>query len=84
MSQRAIDFVDRWVRENVNAEGFLGDNGDERPGRYAAACLAKAAKAGISEEEIQEDFPDLEDHMSEAIDTVNDLALARAKTQEPS
>lgn len=84
MSKRAVDFVERWVRKNINAEGFVGEQGDERPGRFAAKCLADAAKAGISAEEIDEDFPDLEDHMSEAIEAINSAEVDRLRTQEPS
>lgn len=54
------------------------------PGRFAAECLAAAAKDGITAEEVNEDFPDLEDHMSGVIEAINDAEVARLRTQEPS
>ena len=77
MSRRAISFVEDWVRENINAQPYLDEEGrDTRPGIFAAEGLAAAEAVGISKAEIEEEF-DLESTMAAAINEAADGEVDR-------
>lgn len=66
MSQRGTEFIERWIRENFHPE-VSPQREDRRPALWAQECVAAAARVGISKEEIEEDFGDLEEFMERAI-----------------
>ena len=66
MSQRGTEFIERWIRENFHGE-VPHRREDQRPVQWAHECVAAAVRAGISKEEIEEDFGDLEKFMEMAI-----------------
>ena len=55
MSVRAIEFVNQWIFDNVDALSYPQENAEEA-GILAASCVSDAQKAGISKEEIEEDM----------------------------
>jgi hypothetical protein len=64
MSQRGIDFMNEWLRKNINADAFPEPD-DERIKEYAEQCLADARAKGISKQEIEEDMGSVEDCIAE-------------------
>ena len=66
MSQRGTEFIERWIRENFHGEAPERRE-DLRPAQWAHECVSAAARAGISKEEIEEYFGDLEQFMEMAI-----------------
>ena len=78
MSQRSIAFVHSWISENVDGQSFLDEKEFPRPKEVADRCRTEACAAGISIEEIEEEFADLEEVMAEAIHNVADRNSGRA------
>lgn len=72
MSRRGTEFIERWIRENFHGEAPQRRE-DQRPAQWAHECVAAAARAGISKEEIEEDFGDLEKFMEMAIHEEGEL-----------
>ena len=66
MSQRGIDFIRRWITDNINAAEYPPLNGT-RAKVFAEQCAADAWKEEISVEEIEVEFGDLTDCMSKAM-----------------
>lgn len=81
MSQQGIDFLNEWVRENVNADAYP-NNDKQRAEQLVAECLAEAAKHGITRAEIEEDMGNLEDHMMEAMEAATDAEVDRLKGKD--
>jgi hypothetical protein len=80
MSERAMLFVEEWLSNNIQAAGYGPADDQSQAAKYAEDCLAAAAKNGITKNEIEEDYGDLLDHMSEAIEDANDAeAIKLAK-----
>ena len=55
MSERALEFVENWVSENVTAEGTTPatpDVGNSQAKLLARQCIVAASAAGIPEYEI--------------------------------
>ena len=60
MSERALEFVETWVAENVDEAADLPARGeDSHAETLAAECIKAAAQEGIPESEIHEAFDDL-------------------------
>jgi len=60
MSARAIRYVETWIFNNVRSTPLPQEN--EKTARtYAGSCWATAVEAGISQEEIEEDFGEIGD-----------------------
>ena len=79
MSQRAIDFVNNWIENNVDANRPADmAHHDRRPRQLASKCAAEAEAAGITESEIKDGLGDLEICMITAIDRA---ALAKEGKQ---
>ena len=72
MSQRGTEFIERWIREHFHAK-VPHQAEDRRPADWANECVAAAGRAGISKEEIEEDFGDLQEFMERAITEENEL-----------
>jgi len=80
MSQRALEFVETWVSENIKATGDEAE-GDKPEGdntaaatALAAQCLKAARAEGIPQSEIQEAFDDLAAFIAGEIEEANDRA----------
>jgi len=81
MSQRALEFVESWVSENIKATGGEAE-GDKPEGdntaaatALAAQCLKAAWAVGIPQSEIQEAFDDLAAFIAGEIEEANDRAV---------
>jgi hypothetical protein len=77
MSERAIGFVDSWVSEHVNAEGYVPEGDNSRARAFATECLVAAEAAGIPEAEITESIEDLTSFMAGEIQDANDREAER-------
>ena len=67
MSDRGIEFLNRWVHENINAGGFPPEN-ESLVEVLVEKCREDADKVGISTEEIEEDIGDINEFILEALD----------------
>lgn len=82
MSQRAVEFVDNWIAENIHAEGYPPEGDDSEARGLATMCEAAAQQAGISKAEIDEDLIDLVEYMSQALENVNDAEVERLAAKD--
>ena len=61
MSARALEFVETWVSEKIEREGYPAA-GEASPARaWAAKCLEAALAEGIPASEVGDTFDDLEE-----------------------
>ena len=77
MSKRSTEFIDQWVKANLHISApkeLIGG-----PKEWAERCAWEAYEAGISKEELEEDFGNLEKYMEMAI---TDEAAMRAEAAE--
>jgi hypothetical protein len=59
MSARALEFVETWVSEKIEQEGYP-EEGEASPAKaWAAECVNAAGEEGIPALEISEAFDDL-------------------------
>jgi hypothetical protein len=59
MSARALEFVETWVSEKIEEQGYPED-GEQSPAKqWAAECLQAAGEEGIPKSEIDAAFDDL-------------------------
>jgi hypothetical protein len=72
MSRRGTEFIEQWLKDNFVAQTPNDQRFDRRPSEWAERCVSAAADAGISKEEIEEDFGDLEEFMERAITDIAD------------
>jgi hypothetical protein len=77
MSERAIGFVDTWVSEHVNAEGYAPEGDNSRARAFATECLVAAEAAGIPAAEINESIEDLTSFMAAEIQDANEREVER-------
>lgn len=75
MSKRAIDFVNGWVFENINAGPY--DPGDAVVNSHVEQLLMDARAEGISKEEIEEDMGVVTDVISTALEEATDNEVER-------
>ena len=69
MSARALEFVETWVSEKIEAMETLPAEGDEAAAKaWAAECLQAAADEDIPTAEIQEAFDNLAEFMTGEIE----------------
>jgi hypothetical protein len=60
MSGRALEFIETWVSEKIDAmEEFPADGDDKVAQALAAECIAAAQGNGIPQSEIDDAFDDL-------------------------
>ena len=76
MSQRGIDFLRNWMRDNISAATYPPLY-DTRGKVYAEQCAADAQKQGVSVGEIEVEMGDLTDCMLKAMDEVSDRETNR-------
>lgn len=68
MPMSATEFVEGWIRQNVNAEPFVGGDEDrQRAKELAAKCLSGAEAEGIARAAIRQEYDDLEDRIFDAM-----------------
>jgi hypothetical protein len=69
MSVRALEFVETWVSEKIEATEALPADGDEAAAKaWANECLKAALEEGIPAAEIQEAFDNLAEFMAGEIE----------------
>ena len=69
MSARALEFVETWVSEKIEAMETLPAEGDEAAAKaWAAECLQAALDEDIPAAEIQEAFDDLAEFIAGEIE----------------
>jgi hypothetical protein len=66
MSQRGIDFLQRWIKENVDPHTYTPLY-ETRAKVFGEQCAADARKEGVSVEEIEVEIGDLTDCMFSAM-----------------
>ena len=81
MSERGIEFLNRWATENINAAPFPQENNSEVP-PLAEKCIADAERAGISIQEIEEDMGDISDFILEALDEATAQEVDRLASKD--
>ena len=84
MSEKARQFVETWVSENVHPTGYEPEGDSREAERLAFDCWRAVDEAGIRRAEVQEDFGDLRDHMAEQIERVNDEEVQRLVDKDNS
>ncbi|MBG0801381.1 DUF768 domain-containing protein [Methylocystis sp. H4A] len=77
MSQRATDFIENWVANNIFAEGYEEEGTNAEAMRFAGLCATAAEARGIPRKELEEAAGDLVEHMADAIESANDAEVAR-------
>jgi hypothetical protein len=80
MSQRGIEFLQDWIRENITAVAYPPIK-DTRAKVLAEQCAADAGKVGISVGEIEVETGDLADCMLQAMDEASQLQPPTMKAQ---
>jgi hypothetical protein len=84
MSERVVSFVENWVSENINAEGYPVEGDDLQAKRLAMQCMADAAADGIPKTEMDEEFDDLAAFMQGQIIETNDREVHRLIDKDKS
>jgi hypothetical protein len=82
MNDKAMNFVNDWVRENVNATGYEPEGDNTEAKILATQCHAAAAQAGISAKAIEEACGDLVDYIAGEISSTNDAEVARLAARD--
>lgn len=59
MSARALEFVEMWVSEKIERQGYPAEGEDSPAKAWAAECLEAAIEEGIPASEIDEAFDGL-------------------------
>jgi hypothetical protein len=78
MSARALEFVETWVSEQIEEQGYPEEGEDSPAKEWAAECLKAAGEEGIPKSEIDEAFDDL----TEFIDGEIEEAREREEDEE--
>ena len=66
MSKAGIDFVNKWVEHHI-VSSPVPRASEERIEYDVAACVAEAARKGITREEIEEDIGDIGEYIRDAM-----------------
>jgi hypothetical protein len=78
MSVRAKDFLEEWVRENIQTPGYQPERDTTAAAEYAEDCLKDAAEKGISKDEIGEEVGNIVTFISKSIEKYTDSVVERA------
>jgi hypothetical protein len=84
MSTRGMKFVEHWVSENINAEGYPPEGSKTQARSYAERCLNAANRQGVSKKDIEEETGDLVDYMDAAMKVANDAEVQRQVDKDKS
>jgi 5-enolpyruvylshikimate-3-phosphate synthase len=82
VSERAIEFVEEWVSERINAQDYQPEGDNSRAEAFAAACLAAAKAEGISKLEIDDAFEDLTAFIAGEIQEASNREAARQAAKD--
>lgn len=82
MVDRVSDFVNSWISENVNAEGYPAEGDLEQAKIFAQQLLAEAKEASISKKEIESLFGDVVDYIANEINRANDDEVSRLAAKD--
>jgi hypothetical protein len=76
MSARALEFVETWVSEKIEAEGWPEEERQESVAKeWAAECREAATEKGVLGQEIDEAFDDLVEFVEGEIEEARERAL---------
>jgi hypothetical protein len=84
MSERALAFVEGWVSDHVQPEGYEPDGDNTRAKQLAEECLSAANAEGISKIEIDEAIDDLTTFMAGQIEEIADREVDRQVEKDRS
>lgn len=82
MTERAIEFVESWVSENIHAEDYQAEGNNARANALAAQCLEAAKAEGISRTEIVKAFEDLSAFIAGEIEEAHNRKGARLAAKD--
>jgi len=82
VSKRGTDFLEAWVSENINPEGYAPEGDDSRAKELAEQCLFAAKAQGITKDELEEDVGDIVDYMADAAEDATDAEVARLAAKD--
>ncbi|RXT54365.1 hypothetical protein B6S44_15020 [Bosea sp. Tri-44] len=78
MSTRAIAYVEQWIAERVKPDVYHDEEGpDERNMHLATQLLLDANSAGIPQEEIEAEYPDLPGEIPRAMAVATNNEITR-------
>ncbi len=78
MSERGLEFAERWVMENVQATVYAPEDGPTAEADEALRQLIEdAGEEGISRDEMEEDIGDLAEYVQGALAEAADAELDR-------
>jgi hypothetical protein len=78
VSERGLEFAERWVAENVRPSVYLPEDGDSpEADAVLRQMLEDAREEGIGREELEEDIGDLDEYMQSALAEATDAELDR-------
>jgi hypothetical protein len=83
MTDRALDFANNWVAENVNATGYGPEDGPNPDAQEALPrFLDDAREEDLSREELEAVLGDLDDFMEAAFEQANDSEVERLANRD--
>jgi len=82
MSEKAQQFVEDWVENNIHAEAYQPEGDNSEAQSCAEQCRIRAEAEGISKAEIEEAVGDLVGYMADAIERVNDEEIQRRSDKD--
>jgi hypothetical protein len=84
MSARALEFVETWVSEKIEEQGYPED-GEQSPAKqWAAECLQAAGEEGIPKSEIDAAFDDLAEFIDGEIEEAREREEDEDEDEEES
>lgn len=83
MSERALEFVETWVSQKIDAMKFPTTVDGSHPKALASQCMEDARRNGIAESEIDEAFDDLAAFIAGQIEEAHDRDADRSGELHP-
>jgi hypothetical protein len=84
MSARALEFVETWVSEKIEEQGYPEEGGESPAKQWAAECLQAAGEEGIPKSEIDEAFDDLGEFIDGEIEEAREREEDEDEDEEDS
>lgn len=80
----AIEFIENWVAENIQAEPYASEEGpDPHAVQYAKQCAATALESGFSKDDLENAIgDDLISYMTDAINASADAEVERLASKD--
>ena len=82
MTNRALEFVESWVSENISAESYQAKGNSSRAKALAAQCLEAAKAEGIPQTEIAKAIEDLPAFIAGEIEEAHNREVARLAAKD--